>query len=113
MYDDLVPLTGKCSVCGVESTSRCAGCYAAFYCGADHQKQDWRGNDHKARCARPYRIEKTADLGREVFSAMANLTCSYNVFIRSVPQCLFRLFRIPYDYELSQRKKEKMYRERH
>ena len=40
MYDDLVPLAGKCSVCGAAATSRCAGCYAAFYCGADHQKKE-------------------------------------------------------------------------
>ena len=66
MYDDLVPLTGKCSVCGAESTSRCAGCFAVFYCGADCQKRDWRANDHKARCAKPYRVERTPELGREV-----------------------------------------------
>ena len=66
MYDDLVPLTGKCSVCDAESTSRCAGCFAVFYCGADCQKRDWRANDHKARCAKPYRVERTPELGREV-----------------------------------------------
>ena len=79
-------LTGKCSVCGAESTSRCAGCFAVFYCGADCQKRDWRANDHKARCAKPYRVERTPELGREVahsktlYSSLRKRTCVISSF---------------------------------
>ena len=89
MYDDLVPLTGKCSVCGAESTSRCAGCFAVFYCGADCQKRDWRANDHKARCAKPYRVERTHELGREVVHTTAQ--CNSSLRKRT---CVISSFRI-------------------
>ena len=61
-----VAASGPCPVCGVSSSSRCAGCYAVFYCGAEHQKQHWKRpqDGHKEACKKPFKIEKTKDLGR-------------------------------------------------
>jgi len=40
--------TRSCLVCGIPSTKSCSSCKTAFYCGGDHQKQDWRS--HKEYC---------------------------------------------------------------
>eukprot|EP01039_Chlorochromonas_danica_P006253 gene6253-6894_t len=37
--------------CALEGRFRCSRCQAAFYCSADHQKQDWRL--HKSQCKAP------------------------------------------------------------
>lgn len=40
---------GPCRVCDkTEKTFRCAGCKVVFYCGKEHQKEDWPL--HKAIC---------------------------------------------------------------
>ncbi|KAJ3072211.1 hypothetical protein HDU98_004053 [Podochytrium sp. JEL0797] len=39
-----------CMVCGRNNDLlRCAGCQSVFYCGAEHQKQDWKAG-HRAQC---------------------------------------------------------------
>lgn len=40
-----------CEVCNKESSTRCSRSQHAFYCGKDHQAQDWK--DHKLVCRPP------------------------------------------------------------
>ena len=42
-------MSGKCNVCGSPSTMRCSRCSSVFYCGRDHQMEDWR-RGHKKIC---------------------------------------------------------------
>ncbi|XP_034238751.1 uncharacterized protein LOC117643780 [Thrips palmi] len=39
---------GDCSVCGAPKSRACSTCYVDFYCGRDHQKEDWAR--HKVGC---------------------------------------------------------------
>eukprot|EP01091_Cochliopodium_minus_P012407 TRINITY_DN3749_c0_g1_i2.p1 TRINITY_DN3749_c0_g1~~TRINITY_DN3749_c0_g1_i2.p1 ORF type:complete len:387 (-),score=148.57 TRINITY_DN3749_c0_g1_i2:270-1430(-) len=42
----------KCVVCGKgEKLLRCSFCKNAFYCGVDHQREDWK--THKSTCKKP------------------------------------------------------------
>lgn len=41
-----------CDICGEEDSLRCARCGDAFYCGKEHQKQDWAR--HKLDCTQNY-----------------------------------------------------------
>eukprot|EP01139_Manchomonas_bermudensis_P006191 Amastigsp_a176631_77.p2 type:complete len:170 gc:universal Amastigsp_a176631_77:551-42(-) len=42
----------RCQVCAQPESrtalSRCAACHAVYYCGTEHQKEDWKA--HKANC---------------------------------------------------------------
>jgi hypothetical protein len=40
-----------CQVCSRESSTRCGRCQHVFYCGKDHQAQNWK--DHKLVCRPP------------------------------------------------------------
>ena len=55
-------LSGDCPVCNQEAKSRCSACYVTFYCGSQHQKENWK--EHKANCKKPYKIEKNDVCGR-------------------------------------------------
>lgn len=37
-------IDGVCEVCCGQATSRCAACAGAVYCGAAHQKEDWKAH---------------------------------------------------------------------
>lgn len=40
--------SGECNVCKKKCSSSCARCKKVFYCGSEHQKQDWKS--HKLNC---------------------------------------------------------------
>jgi hypothetical protein len=42
------PIEMSCQVCAVDCNMACSGCRQVYYCGADHQKQDWK--EHKKTC---------------------------------------------------------------
>lgn len=37
-----IPSSQACAVCQKEATQRCSRCKQAWYCSAEHQKQDWK-----------------------------------------------------------------------
>eukprot|EP01070_Trichotokara_eunicae_P007733 Trichotokara_eunicae@DN5521_c0_g1_i1.p1 len=39
---------GICAVCGTESQTFCSRCSCVYYCGAEHQKENWPV--HKQEC---------------------------------------------------------------
>jgi hypothetical protein len=41
----------NCAICGHPASMRCAKCRNTYYCGEEHQKQDWKG--HKKVCTAP------------------------------------------------------------
>lgn len=41
----------QCAVCQAPSRSTCGACHAVWYCGSEHQKQDWKHGGHKRLCA--------------------------------------------------------------
>ena len=50
---DLIEIDRRyCVVCGRQgpSLSRCFGCQMVYYCGEDHQAEDW-SNEHAEKCA--------------------------------------------------------------
>lgn len=53
---------GPCRVCG-EDGRACARCRLDFYCGKEHQRQDW--GRHKAGCG-AVELRRSAELGRHV-----------------------------------------------
>ena len=55
-------LSGDCPVCNQEAKSRCSSCYVTFYCGSQHQKENWK--EHKLNCKKPYKLEKNEVCGR-------------------------------------------------
>ena len=55
-------LSGDCPVCNQEAKSRCSACYVTFYCGSQHQKENWK--EHKINCKKPYKLEKNDVCGR-------------------------------------------------
>ena len=55
-------LSGDCPVCNQEAKSRCSSCYVTFYCGSQHQKENWK--EHKLNCKKPYKLEKNDVCGR-------------------------------------------------
>jgi hypothetical protein len=40
--------SGKCNVCGLDSTLKCSRCGEVYYCTATHQRDDWK--NHKKVC---------------------------------------------------------------
>ena len=44
-------LENKCEICDVDSTKFCSKCKQVYYCGAEHQKEDW--SRHKLVCKKP------------------------------------------------------------
>jgi hypothetical protein len=54
-------MSAACEVCGKESKSRCSACKSVFYCGAEHQKEDWKA--HKVVCGQK-RDEKNSATGQ-------------------------------------------------
>ena len=48
-------LSGDCPVCNQEAKSRCSACYVTFYCGSQHQKENWK--EHKINCKKPYKVD--------------------------------------------------------
>eukprot|EP00300_Choanocystis_sp_HF-7_P030025 c38770_g1_i1.p2 GENE.c38770_g1_i1~~c38770_g1_i1.p2 ORF type:complete len:189 (-),score=23.39 c38770_g1_i1:77-586(-) len=54
MSDGHVGAAFQCQVCGQSDArttlSRCAACHAVYYCGPEHQKEDWKA--HKINCKR-------------------------------------------------------------
>lgn len=44
----------KCGVCGVAATLQCSRCKKVSYCGAEHQKSDWK--THKTQCKGLYDV---------------------------------------------------------
>ncbi|XP_055531487.1 SET domain-containing protein SmydA-8 [Wyeomyia smithii] len=52
---------GICPVCNQPATKRCSGCSAVYYCGVEHQKQDWK--NHKNAC-HPFKICSDERFGR-------------------------------------------------
>jgi hypothetical protein len=48
----------NCAVCGKAAASWCAKCKAVYYCGRDHQKDDWFEGGHRERCGKGVATEK-------------------------------------------------------
>lgn len=40
----------KCAVCSKDADLRCSRCKQVWYCGKEHQVQDWKQGDHKKVC---------------------------------------------------------------
>jgi len=47
-HDHPPPKPNECGVCGAYSTLRCGRCQQIYYCGKEHQVQDW--SHHKLHC---------------------------------------------------------------
>ncbi|XP_046822399.1 SET domain-containing protein SmydA-8-like [Vespa crabro] len=52
---------GECPVCGKQARLKCSGCKRSFYCGKEHQREDWPL--HKSIC-HAWEIEESKELGR-------------------------------------------------
>lgn len=52
----LKKLTKHCEICGILSSKCCPTCKSAYYCCAEHQKQDWK--IHKKYCQTIYSKSK-------------------------------------------------------
>jgi len=46
--ESATPVT-RCAVCGKDTSMKCSRCKLVFYCGKEHQIQDWR-SCHKSNC---------------------------------------------------------------
>lgn len=56
----LLPARPQRAVCKSEHTlSRCTGCQVVFYCGRNHQTNDW--TQHKATCTLTKKIRNKLD----------------------------------------------------
>ena len=52
---------GICQVCQVQATKKCSLCKIIYYCGKEHQKQDWPA--HKSNCPGLKKVpEKNSDI---------------------------------------------------
>lgn len=54
-------LEAVCAVCRKAAPFKCTACKTVYYCGVQHQKDDWRR--HRSQC-RPFTICESAELGR-------------------------------------------------
>ena len=61
-------MSSKCNVCSRDSRLQCSACFSVYYCGQEHQRQDWK-QGHKATCQRPYKILRDPDVGRFMVAA--------------------------------------------
>lgn len=61
---DLKSIIGRCTVCGTETTKTCSRCKTVFYCGAEHQKADWKR--HSKTACFPCVEEVNETLGRHL-----------------------------------------------
>lgn len=57
---------GKCGVCEAPASTRCSSCRRAFYCGKEHQRENWP--KHKAAC-RGYEEAESEELGRHLLAS--------------------------------------------
>ncbi|CAB0029675.1 unnamed protein product [Trichogramma brassicae] len=60
-YDELPE--GSCAVCGMTAFMRCSSCHREFYCGKEHQREDWPR--HKDHC-KAYEVLESPELGRHL-----------------------------------------------
>ena len=52
----------RCSVCGSDASTRCAGCFSVAYCRTECQKSHWA--EHKPQCQKPYTVKENKVVGR-------------------------------------------------
>ncbi|XP_023316934.1 protein msta-like [Trichogramma pretiosum] len=60
-YDELPE--GACAVCDMTAFMRCSSCHREFYCGKEHQREDWPR--HKDHC-KAYEVLESPELGRHL-----------------------------------------------
>lgn len=82
---------GKCSVCDKDAKSRCAGCFQAFYCSREHQKEDWMA--HRMICS-PIKVCHNEKVGR-YYTATRNIKAG-EIILREAPLVCTQLSNFSY-----------------
>ena len=63
----------NCAICGTLSKLRCSKCVRVFYCGAEHQKLDWKA--HKKICAsKPPSLKQQRAIDTERYGGINGFT---------------------------------------